>query len=195
VGGHSFGAHTSQLVAGATTVNAAGTRESHADPRPLAFLLLSPQGIGFHAAELDERSWDGVTRPFLVITGTNDIGRKGDDWQWRLDPWKYAPRKNKFLLVIQGAWHGFGGVVGDASFRGAGPKNAAHCLYVKRASVAFWDAFLKTDAQAIAFLRSDTMTEKTRGEAKLSHGIEPDSGEWKRVGVRAEYAATFEDAT
>jgi hypothetical protein len=122
VGGHSFGAHTSQLVAGATTVNAAGTRESHADPRPLAFLLLSPQGIGFHAAELDERSWDGVTRPFLVITGTNDIGRKGDDWQWRLDPWKYAPRKNKFLLVIQGAWHGFGGVVGDASFRGAGPK-------------------------------------------------------------------------
>jgi predicted dienelactone hydrolase len=39
------------------------------------------------------------------------------------------------------------------------------------------------------------MTKKTRGEAKLSHVIEPDSGEWKRVGVRAEYAATFEDAT
>ncbi|MBM4089764.1 MAG: hypothetical protein FJ276_10100 [Planctomycetes bacterium] len=195
VGGHSFGAHTAQLVAGATTVDFGGARTSHADPRPLAFLLLSPQGIGSHAAGLDAQSWDGVTRPFIVITGTNDIGRKDDDWQWRLDPWKYAPRKDKFLLVIEGAWHGFGGVVGDASFRGAGPENAAHRLYVQSASVAFWDAFLKKDAQAIAFLRSNTMTEKTRGEAKLSHGIEPVTGEPKRGEARAEYATTFEDAT
>jgi predicted dienelactone hydrolase/CubicO group peptidase (beta-lactamase class C family) len=195
VGGHSFGAHTAQLVAGATTADAGRARRDHADPRPLAFLLLSPQGIGAHSAGLDEHAWDGVTRPFIVITGTNDIGRKGDDWQWRLDPWKYAPRKDKFLLVIEEAWHGFGGVVGDTSFQGAGPENAAHCLYVKSASVAFWDAFLKQDAQAAAFLRSGAMAEKTKGEAKLSHDVPPDTGEPKPGGARAQHATTFEDAT
>ena len=34
VGGHSFGAHTGQLVAGTTTVDFGGVRTSHADPRP-----------------------------------------------------------------------------------------------------------------------------------------------------------------
>ncbi len=194
VGGHSFGAHTAQLVAGATTVGPDGQRRSHADGRPRAFVLLSPQGIGPQSGGLDEKSWGGVTRPFIVITGTKDIGRTGDDWRWRLDPWKYAPRKDKFLLVIEGAWHGFGGIAGDAAFRGAGPENPAHVLYVKSASTAFWDAFLKGDSQAAAFLRSGTMTEKSRGEARLSYG-EDTPAQGSEVGsVRGMYEAIFVDA-
>jgi predicted dienelactone hydrolase len=169
VGGHSFGAHTAQLVAGATTADFDGRMKSHADARPVAFLLLSPQGVGAHSAGLKENSWARVTRPFIVITGTKDFGRKGDDWKWRLHPYQHAPPANKFLLVIDEAWHGFGGAVGDgAEFRGRGPDNPDHRRYVKSASTAFWDAFLGKNPKALAFLRSDAMVLASGGKAKLS---------------------------
>ena len=169
VGGHSFGAHTAQLVAGATLSDPSGQRRSFADPRPLAFVLLSPQGIGTHAAGLDARSWDKVTRPFIVITGTKDFGAKGDDWQWRVDPYKHAPPADKFLLVIKGAWHGFGGVVGlGENVHGAGLEDENHRGYVKSTSTAFWDAFLKGDPKARSFLDSRSIEEISEGEATLT---------------------------
>ncbi|MHC4606256.1 MAG: alpha/beta hydrolase [Planctomycetota bacterium] len=187
-GGHSFGAHTTQMIAGATTKDLGGNRESHADKRPLAFLLLSPQGVGTQSAGLDEKSWDGVTRPFIVITGTMDFGRKGDDWTWRLHPYEYAPPEDKFLLVIQGAYHGFGGLVDDGTgFRGKGPDNPDHRKYVKSAAIAFWDAYLKKDEKAAAFLRSDTMERKSKREAKLS------CKEKKKP--RKKHTEVFEDVT
>ncbi|MBN2200313.1 MAG: serine hydrolase [Candidatus Aminicenantes bacterium] len=166
VGGHSFGAHTAQLVAGATTAGPEG-RESHTDPRPKAFLLLSPQGIGPASAGLDEDSWKGIDRPYIVITGTRDIGRGGQDWQWRLDPFKHAGPGHRYLLVIDDAWHGFGGLVGGAGFRGAGPDNPDHRLYVKTAAIAFWDAFLKDEEKALAFLQSDALERLSDGRARL----------------------------
>ncbi|MFC1861144.1 alpha/beta hydrolase family protein [Chloroflexota bacterium] len=44
MGGHSFGAHTTQLIGGALTNRLNGSQESHADPRPAALLMISPQG-------------------------------------------------------------------------------------------------------------------------------------------------------
>jgi dienelactone hydrolase len=106
VGGHSFGAHTAQLVGGVTTVDPfSKERVSHADKRPKAFVLLSPQGTG---EMLDEDSWKSFTRPAIVITGSKDPGRKGEPYTWRLEPFKYAPPGDKFLLFIEGAHHGFG---------------------------------------------------------------------------------------
>ncbi|MCX7992856.1 MAG: hypothetical protein N2651_04210 [Fimbriimonadales bacterium] len=168
VGGHSFGAHTSQLLAGATSVSN-GMRKSHADKRPVAFLLVSPQGIGRQMGGLDAQSWQTLTRPFMVITGTNDRGLMGEKWEWRLDPWKYARSKEKYLLVIEGAWHGFGGIAGvrAGAFRNSGPENPTHVMYVKTTSLAFWDAYLKKDPAARQFLQSDTMTRRTNGQAKL----------------------------
>ncbi|MFW5867563.1 MAG: serine hydrolase, partial [Armatimonadota bacterium] len=170
VGGHSFGAHTAQLLAGATTT-APGERQSHADPRPLAFVLLSPQGIGEGSAGLVASSWDDVTRPFLVITGTNDSGRTGVAWEWRLDPHTYAASTEKHLLVIEGAHHGFGGVVGEDAFRNAGPENPAHLRSVQAASLALWDAYLKKSRDALDFLHSDAFGYETPGEAKLSRTL------------------------
>ncbi len=167
VGGHSFGAHTAQLVAGAATTGLLGARESHADPRPAAFLLLSPQGVGAASAGLDEDSWKDIRRPYLVITGTRDLGRGGQDWQWRLDPFEHASPGDKYALVIDEAWHGFGGIVGGGAFRGAGPDRADHRLYVKTAAIAFWDAFLKKEEKARAFLRSKALDKLSRGAARL----------------------------
>lgn len=165
VGGHSFGAHTSQLVAGTTTKSFAGVRSSHADERPKAFVLISPQGKG---PMLDEQSWKTLTRPAIVITGSHDRGRNGQSVEWRLHPFKYAPPQDKYLLFIDGAHHGFGGISGAVRYRNAGRDNPNHLAYVKATTMAFWDTYLKQDGKARAFLRSDAIDNVSDGEAKLT---------------------------
>ncbi|HUT93043.1 MAG TPA: alpha/beta fold hydrolase [Thermoguttaceae bacterium] len=165
VGGHSFGAHTAQLVAGTTTVGFGGARASHIDARPKAFVLISPQGKG---PQLDDKSWNELTRPFLSVTGSNDWGRNGDPVDWRLDPFRLASSKEKYLLYVEDAHHDVGGIGGGVNYRNAGPANPNHLAYVKSATTAFWDAYLKQDATAKSFLRSHRIDELSEGEAKLS---------------------------
>ncbi|MDJ0976469.1 MAG: alpha/beta hydrolase fold domain-containing protein, partial [Planctomycetota bacterium] len=109
MGGHSYGAHTTMLVGGGATVGAEG-RTVHGDARPKAFFVLSGQGKG----ELfDETTWEGITRPMYVLTGTLDTGRGGRPFTWRTDPYTYAPKGDKYLTIIEGARHSFGGVSGN----------------------------------------------------------------------------------
>ncbi|MCH5372661.1 MAG: EF-hand domain-containing protein [Planctomycetes bacterium] len=165
VGGHSFGAHTAQLVAGTTTVDLGGVRTSHADPRPKAFVLISPQGRG---PQLDDKSWEGLTRPFISITGSNDWGRNADPVDWRLDPFRLASSKDKYLLYIEGAHHDFGGIGGGVAYRNAGPANPNHLAYVISATTAFWDAYLKDDREARSYLSTDVVSRMSQGEAKVT---------------------------
>jgi predicted dienelactone hydrolase len=165
VGGHSFGAHTAQLVGGTTTVDLNGVRSSHADPRPKAFVLISPQGKG---PQLDDESWKKLTRPFISVTGSNDWGRNGDPVDWRLDPFRLASSQDKFLLYIEGARHDFGGIGGGVAYRNAGPANPNHIAYVKSATVAFWDAYLKEDRDARSYLSADVVSRMSQGEAKVT---------------------------
>lgn len=172
VGGHSFGAHTAQLLAGAQLTGRKGRNESHADPRPCAFLLLSPQGKGRAGVGLTERSWDEMDRPFMVITGTKDYGRNGEDWEWRTEPFHHAPDGAKYLAVVDGGWHGFGGVAGGPQYHGAGPENPDHVRYVQSLSTAFWDRYLKEDAEAGAYLTPDRVEAATNYAVRFSTGEE-----------------------
>jgi hypothetical protein len=150
VGGHSFGAHTAQLI-GRTTI---GDSSQYADKRPRAFLMISPQGRegGFAGSDsvLSDKSWSNFTRPMMVITGTNDGGRHGQDYTWRLDPHQLAPEGKEYLLVIDGAYHNFGGISGAR--RSKGPDNPQQVALVQAASLNFWDAFLKSNQNAQAQL-------------------------------------------
>ena len=170
VGGHSFGAHTAQLLAGAQVTGRNGWNESHADPRPRAFLLLSPQGKGRAGEGLTARSWEEMRRPFMVITGTRDYGRNGEDWEWRTEPFLHAPEGPKYLAVVDGGWHGFGGVVGGPQYHGAGPENPDHVRYVQSLSMAFWDRYLKEDAEAGAYLTPDHVVAATNYGVTFSTG-------------------------
>lgn len=167
VGGHSFGAHTAQLVGGVSTVDPmqGGQRGSHADPRPIAFLLLSPQGVG---GVLDERSFATLTRPHMTITGSNDPGRGGKSPEWRIEPFQKSPAKSKYLVFIDKAHHNFGGMYGDRKEgKGVGPVNKAHLTYVQSSSTAFWDAFLKRDNEAVLALVTGELARLSKGEAVL----------------------------
>ncbi|MEM9701562.1 MAG: hypothetical protein AAF907_03865, partial [Planctomycetota bacterium] len=186
VGGHSFGAHTAQLVAGTKTKTFGGGTKSHADERPKAFLLISPQGRG---PQLDERAWDDFDRPALVMTGSNDGGRNGQGHEWRLDPYEFSPPDEKFLLFIQGAYHGFGGITGTTGMGNSGPANPNHVVYVQSTTTAFWDAYLKDDAEAKKALGANAIETLSDGEAKISRrSAEPENANAGSIGETSQTA-------
>jgi len=168
VAGHSFGAHTSQLIGG-TTVKQAGSsaQKSVRDPRVKAVLLISPQGKG---DLLDENSWKGLTVPAMTISGSkDDSGRTGKKAEWRKDPFKYAPGPDTYLVWIDGAHHGFGGITGlKIGGNSAGPKNADHVMLVQSTGLAFLDAYVKELKPAKAYLKADTLAEASGKTVALS---------------------------
>jgi hypothetical protein len=130
----------------------------------MAFVLISPQGRG---ALLDESSWKGMTRPAVVVTGSNDLGRSGQPVKWRLDPFHLSPGQDKYLLFVDGAHHGFGGITGTRGYRNAGAANPNHLAYVQSVTTAFWDEHLKMEKAATSFLDSKRIAELSEGEARL----------------------------
>ncbi|MFW5870761.1 MAG: alpha/beta hydrolase family protein, partial [Candidatus Sumerlaeota bacterium] len=111
MGGHSFGAFTSQLIGGATIEKRSGeTPAVYSDPRPKAFVLLSPQGQS--PPGLHENSWQNFTRPQLTVTGSEDFGRGEQKPEWRTEPYKRSPSGDKYLLFLDKASHKLGGISG-----------------------------------------------------------------------------------
>ncbi len=146
MGGHSFGAHTTVLVEGAVPTFG----PDYKDPRPKAFIAISPQG---ESRLLDSSSWAGLTRPTLFISGDNDDNPGGEKATWRLAPFEGCPAGQKYLLWIKDAYHNFGGMTGHLR-GGAGPANADHVELVKSATLAFWDSELKSKPEASAVITS-----------------------------------------
>ena len=112
IAGHSFGAYTAQLLAGAVVDLPDGTR-SFAEPRFSAALVLSGQGRDQQG--LRAGSWDAMTGPVLTVTGTRDGGAKGQDWRWKCEPFDLAPPGGKMLAVLDGATHYLGGMTPEGS--------------------------------------------------------------------------------
>ena len=178
VAGHSYGAYTAGLLAGATVIPPKGgkkaEKKSFADSRPKAFLLLSPPGGGLRGWTAD--SWSDVARPLLVVTGSRDQGSKGQDPSWRLDAFRLSPPGDKFFLFLKGASHNsytgrYAEPGASLSGRGkgapSGEEEVAIFKDVKAVSVAFWDGYLRSDATARAFLDSDGISKESGGRAKL----------------------------
>ncbi|HKD16344.1 MAG TPA: hypothetical protein VKG23_00655 [Thermoanaerobaculia bacterium] len=175
VGGHSFGAFTAMLLAGATVdVSRKDKAKSFADPLPKAFLLLSPPGKGQQG--LTEKSWGAVERPLMVVTGTRDPGVKNQDASWRLDAYQLSRPGDKYAVFIEGASHL--SLTGLAAEPGAAPPKVANkttppdaevAIFrdVKAATLAFWEAYLKGDASARAFLAGDGLAKESDNRAQV----------------------------
>lgn len=170
VGGHSFGAHTTQLLAGMTVRRAFNftndKRRSFTDARPKAFVVISPQGTG---AIIDEKSFETMTRPALFITGGNDTSPvNGKPYTWRLEAFRFADPHDKYLLFIKDAWHGFGGLSGHLSWKGAGPENKDDLNAVRSTTLAFLDAYVKNDKAALHWLSGDSLRKSSGGRAQIT---------------------------
>lgn len=143
--GHSFGAVTTQALAGQRFADG----RSVADPRIRASIAFSPSP----SAQLpDVESFGKIEIPFMSITGTADsapmLARPNPED--RVRPYSAMPPGGKFLLVFGGADHSI--------FNGHGQRRAPlvndeHIKnVVSRATAMFWTAYLLHDANALKSL-------------------------------------------
>jgi len=150
--GHSFGAVTTQAVSG-QSLPVGGARFT--DPRIKAAVAMSPS---VPAAGNAERAFGSVTLPWLLMTGTKDVARIGamtigGDLDSRLGVYPALPPGDKYELVLHEAEHG---AFGERALPGEGrQQNPNHHRAILALSTAFWDAFLKGDAEAKTWLNGE----------------------------------------
>jgi predicted dienelactone hydrolase len=164
VGGHSMGAFTADAIAGALVDLPGHPATNFADPRVRAVLLLSPQGPGEFG--LTDHSWDRISLPLLSMTGSLDTGAKRQGPEWKKIPFERSEPGDKFHVFIEGANHMSFISPRKPSLVRAG-RGDTDLDYTNAASLAFWDAYLKSDPAAKDYLRSDTLPEFSHGSVKL----------------------------
>ena len=143
--GHSFGAVTTQAVGGQTAL---GGRVSYADSRIDAAVAFSPSSPRLGDAG---QAFGSVRIPWLLMTGTNDVSPIGDaDLESRLAVFPALPPGHKYEVVLEGAAHS---AFSDRALPGdTEARNPNHHRVMLALTTAFWDAFLKNDAGARAWL-------------------------------------------
>ncbi len=165
--GHSFGAVTTQAVSGQKF----SATKPLTDPRIKAAIAFSPSKP---AAGDAATAFGSVSIPWLLMTGTNDVARIGahtigpDDVASRLAVYPALPPGDKYEIVLDGANHY--AFTDRADIGVETPRNPNHHRVILALSTAFWDAFLRDDPEAKAWLNSDAprklMEEKDRWQRK-----------------------------
>jgi dienelactone hydrolase len=154
--GHSYGAYTTLVVAGAKL-----ERDSAAAKDPLlagfkAALAISGQGAG--RMFLVDRSFASIHMPLFAITGTKDAGAAGETPTWRQQAFRDSPPGEKFSAVVDAFGHtDFDPPLDDAA-RGA----KAEALRIMQ--LDFWAAFLRDRSDSREALMARTRASQA-GEA------------------------------
>ena len=156
VGGHSMGSYTAEAIAGALVDLPGHAGRNFADSRVKAVLCLSPQGPGQFG--LNERSFDQIALPYMGMTGSLDSQGPVASPKWHKIPFERSQPGDKYHLFMEGANH--------MSFITPGTLLPSHAKqggdifdYTNSAALAFWDAYLKGDARARAYLQSSALEE------------------------------------
>lgn len=184
IAGHSYGAHTSMLIAGATVND-----KSFRDERVSACLVMSPQGTG--RSGLQSESFSRLATPVFFMTGSRDMGPHNEDPSWRRQAYEFSPPPDKYQAYFHGATHlsfarrrvqGTSGTSAAAISPSDWPFASAKAdlkegkvsqqtiaRWIKATSLAFFDAYLKKDAAAEALIKSDGFARQTDGGVEWSY--------------------------
>ncbi len=146
VGGHSFGAYTALAASGRILGNArVGTLDLR-DPRIKACVALSAPSKG----ESDCPSYASFAVPCLHMTGTKDMSPIGGTTPaQRRAPYDCIHGPDQYLVTFAGGDHM---VFSGRLRRTPEPTDARFQRLVCEATTAFWDAYLKGDPAAKAWL-------------------------------------------
>lgn len=158
--GHSFGALTTQGVSG-QQVPLKGT--AYTDTRIKAALPMSPSG-----GKNPERAFGDVKIPWLLMTGTKDVSPIGNtDVESRLAVYPALPPGDKYELVLhEGAHEAFS----DRTLpRRNASRNPNHHRVILATSTAFWDAYLRGDERAKAWLNGSGPDSVKEPEDRWQH--------------------------
>lgn len=144
VAGHSFGAYTTLAVAGQLVGPA---RRTLADDRVKAAIAMSAPVPRRNAAA----AYSQIRIPVLHMTGTEDNSPIGDTTaRERRIPFDHVAGNDQYLLTFTGGDHMV--FSGRNGWRGDRSHDAVFQELICRSSTAFWDAYLKGDAKAKAWL-------------------------------------------
>jgi len=164
--GHSFGAFVAQMMGGAVGIDPNdGSLIVGSDARIKAIVAISPPGPMFDM--ITDKSWDKLSVPQLVTTGTWDVEpRFFPKWQLHAMSYNNAPEGGNYLLVTQGADHYLGNLICRLD-RDVTPQHDALAM-MKVSTTVFLDAYFKEDARAIEVLNSDILGVVTNNFSVLS---------------------------
>lgn len=104
-----------------------------------------------------------------MITGDEDA-RPFDDrlkGAWRRSAFDHAPDGLFYLLWLDEAHHGFGGISGQTRWPGAGPARMDHVLLIQSTMLAFLDAHLRGDKKARNYMAEADLDQKAEGMARI----------------------------
>ncbi len=150
--GHSFGAMTTQVMAGMKFPIDSGELSNFAEERFRAGLLYSPVPIAHLTDAPPEEIYRAINMPLFHMTGTEDDSPiENFGYERRLIVREHSGCGEHYLQVLEGGDHMiYNGTRGKL---GANPLRGEHENLIKTASLAFWDYYLKNDEAAQAWLR------------------------------------------
>lgn len=160
--GHSFGAVTTQAVSG-QSYPVLGTKMT--DPRIKAAIAFSPSPP--RGGDVT-RAFAQVRIPWMLMTGTEDkavIG--GLSPEDRLEVYAALPAGSKYELVLDGAQHS---VFTDRALPGdRHQRNPRHHGEILQFSIQFWNAYLKNDPAARAWLDGQGALDALQPQDRWQH--------------------------
>jgi len=159
--GHSLGALTALALAGVPGVDRRDNqRKSFYDERVKVALMISPPGA--IPGLVDNGGFASVKVPSLYTTATRDIVMLPDTtWEWHKDSYRMAPAGGRMLVVLKGADHYLGGIVGRDDLE-RDPRADDFLDIINALTTAYLDAYLKNSSRAQAMLKaSDRLVSPT----------------------------------
>lgn len=177
VAGHSFGAYTAMAIGGMTVdlPETDGRKgQSFRDERVRAVLPMSPEGAG--TMGISAGAWDKFAAPVLFLTGTRDYGSGARSAAWRREGFEGATGVDHYLITIENAGHMTFANPGEKSAQQAAAglgmgllllgqndtkKQKEHIQLIESLSIAFFDAYVRGDAEAMKKLRVFCMTKRS----------------------------------
>ncbi|MGH9643880.1 MAG: alpha/beta hydrolase family protein [Terriglobales bacterium] len=165
VGGDDMATLAADAVVGALGDLPGRTVAAYADPRVKAVLLVSPQEAGNLGP--NGESWGPSTLPVLSLTGSLKAGKSKLRPMVHESSLEPGQGGDKYQVVIQGV--GQKSILSAHSFLPGHAKNKISVLgYTKSASLAFLDAYLKTDPRAKAYLQSGALADLSHGAVRVT---------------------------
>jgi predicted dienelactone hydrolase len=164
--GHSFGAQSALALAGQTQLDLAGAEQSMADPRVRAVVAMSSPRPFRTDADALARIFAGVRVPCLHFTGTRDDSPLNDTTAAdRRIPYDNLRGTDQLLLTFAGGDHMV--FAGAKRLFQETPDDALVHAIVRRAAIAFWDAYLRDDPAAREWLWDGGLAALAAGHAAL----------------------------
>jgi predicted dienelactone hydrolase len=149
VAGHSFGAFTALAIAGQSFLGPMGREVAFADPRFKAAVVMSAP-LPKKQRDYADRGFKGVKIPGLHMTGTRDHSPvRETKLEDRRVPFDRINAANQYLITFKDGDHT---VFAGPRAQGPQEKDPIFHSLIKISTMAFWDAYLKDDSDAKAWL-------------------------------------------